>query len=153
MAGKTFPAFPAHAQSAILRIWQEALGMGSETNNTWKWLSTSTQTLLCGCTWYRSLYSSTVTTTPPCSNATINIIGFPWCACHVMDRVCFCVNLHSSFIISHEATDLRNLPYYDNNITPVLTAPCHIKYIIQTYLIKQIYKQSAHTKCKVLIAI
>ena len=26
MAGKTFPAFPAHAQPAILRIWQEAHG-------------------------------------------------------------------------------------------------------------------------------
>ena len=26
VAGKTFPAFPAHAQSAILRIWQEAHG-------------------------------------------------------------------------------------------------------------------------------
>ena len=25
-AGKTFPAFPAHAQRAILRIWQEAYG-------------------------------------------------------------------------------------------------------------------------------
>ena len=24
VAGKTFPAFPAHAQPAILRIWQEA---------------------------------------------------------------------------------------------------------------------------------
>ena len=24
LAGKTFPAFPAHVQSAILRIWQEA---------------------------------------------------------------------------------------------------------------------------------
>ena len=28
--------------------------------------------------------------------------------------------------------DLRNSPYYDNNIISVLTAPCHIKYIIQT---------------------
>ena len=27
MTGKMFPAFPAHAQSAILRIWQEAHGM------------------------------------------------------------------------------------------------------------------------------
>ena len=26
VAGKTFPAFPAHAQPAILRIWQEAHG-------------------------------------------------------------------------------------------------------------------------------
>ena len=26
VAGKTFPAFPAHAQHAILRIWQEAHG-------------------------------------------------------------------------------------------------------------------------------
>ena len=26
MAGKTFPAFPGHAQPAILRIWQEAHG-------------------------------------------------------------------------------------------------------------------------------
>ena len=26
MAGKTFPAFPAHAQTAILRIWEEAHG-------------------------------------------------------------------------------------------------------------------------------
>ena len=24
MAGKTFPAFPAHAQPAVLQIWQEA---------------------------------------------------------------------------------------------------------------------------------
>ena len=27
VAGKTFPAFPAHAQPGILRIWQEAHGM------------------------------------------------------------------------------------------------------------------------------
>ena len=26
VAGKTFPAFPAHAQPAILHIWQEAHG-------------------------------------------------------------------------------------------------------------------------------
>ena len=27
VAGKTLPAFPAHAQTAILRIWQEAHGV------------------------------------------------------------------------------------------------------------------------------
>ena len=34
MAGKTFPAFPAHAQSAILRIWQEAHG-----RHRWDWIA------------------------------------------------------------------------------------------------------------------
>ena len=31
VAGKTFPAFPAHAQPAILRIWLEAHGVSSPT--------------------------------------------------------------------------------------------------------------------------
>ena len=36
VVGKTFPAFPAHAQLAILRIWQEAHGEWSYLN---QWLS------------------------------------------------------------------------------------------------------------------
>ena len=37
VAGKTFPAFPAHAQPAILRIWQEAHWSSSHSLNQW-WL-------------------------------------------------------------------------------------------------------------------
>ena len=32
--GKTFPAFPAHAQPAILRIWQEAHALTRNDSNT-----------------------------------------------------------------------------------------------------------------------
>ena len=33
VAGKTFPAFPAHAQPAILRIWHEAHGVAPNLEN------------------------------------------------------------------------------------------------------------------------
>ena len=41
MAGKKFPAFPAHAQPAILRIWQEAHGfvVGGVFHSVWTYLS------------------------------------------------------------------------------------------------------------------
>ena len=41
VAGKTFPAFPAHAQPAILRIWKEAHGMITNADTFVVLLSTS----------------------------------------------------------------------------------------------------------------
>ena len=36
VAGKTFPAFPAHAQPTILRIWQEAHGLATQGGSSLK---------------------------------------------------------------------------------------------------------------------